>query len=867
MAPIRDLLVLPSLEEGRKRFSGFSPLAERLKKEVRILSIGEFFGGTMAFNYRALLGAGQMLRKNDFDLIVINGGVLPEVPVRGSRTNRKKMEQLMEGIDNISDACEVMRKPVKQLIAAAGGKPIVYVMGEDDHENIEIIIDRKIAEARKAENIKARIEGMREQASDLDSRISSMEEENNSRVREMKKYGQFLQKADGKKKGKVEGRLEGRIRKMAKEVKEIARKREELIDRRAKLRERMVMLEDDLQNLGAVRRTNIEYLTPCETKELRKNATKEYMDILHRVFEGSEVHILQDNVSLFELGGFRVAIGHSMENTSKVAKRNGLVARQEAQAKLQIYGLLPQVDLYMFTHHPGTKGWAVPQTFASDHPLYVFQQGGFSDPKGLFDAHNRRIKTPHTEALDKHQLDSGITVITARKDGAVSFDMIGLSMLEEHARPLLEKEHRKLVRRLESMDMPKDGSVKQSSVPVDIPGIGTFEEFPQKEKEKVRKSPRKPVNGISPRLVMQSRLQLPSELSRSQLSAILGSPDLSRSPEEEADILIKVPERRKIAEIIAEVHSDYHIGVGNMWNDYSNQEIMRAAIADSREMGLPEIIVLAGDMVEGALGSKANEFVARSFVDENEFKRLLRHIVTERKLGELAYEKALAEYYKRSSYAYTVPNVDQQIHLLIPLIEHAAEVVAKGGEAIVISGNHYNQTHRSERIDEALRLASMLKMIGGFRDNDPRIHVFYGGWIGSGQVTVKGIPIFGIHAGRGSRDKVTGLMEHKVLQRRDSAFLVLEGHHHDMAFGKTLSDAHVAAPSPAPLIPYVDQAALHGGLRGYTRMKLYADERGKHFESIGVMNRYIPQLKRYLQEIDGLFLEVFSKMVRKTEKS
>ncbi len=805
---------MDSLDEARRSFSGFSPLAERLRKDVRILSIGEFFGGTMAFNSRAFLGVCSMLRQSAADgkppdLIVINGGAIPEVPARGSRANRRKMEFLLPGIEDADDACGLMRRPMKQLIDAARGTPVAYVLGEDDKANIEILIDRKIAESRKAEHLQARIEGLKEEAKDLDARIESMDEEKDSLVRELRNAKKSLKK-------RGDGRIESHIRKQAKEIRGIAKKRDELLQRRKRLESRISLFEDDLNNLGAVRRTNTEFLTPGETREMKESATKEYLDLLHRLFEGADVRILHENVSVFELGGLRVAVGHSMENTSNTAKKGALPTRADAQSKLRLYGLLPTVDLLMYSHHPGTKGWALPQSFASSHPLYVFQQGGLADPEGLFDAHNRGIKTPHTEALEKHPVDSGVTLITAKADGSMKFDMMGLSQLDQLARSTLAYEHNVLRSRVED-------------------GLKEADEKP----------------------APQSLLELPSRLQDRQLSAVMAQRDLQK--------VFMPPARRKIRELIAEIYSDHHIGIGNPWDARSNQEIMKAEIADSGEQGLPDIIIFGGDMVEGALGSKLNEWNARNFVDEEEFARHLAKMATTGPgLKQADIDRAMLEYFRRRAYAYNVPNVDQQVNLLLPLLEHAAKVVAKGGEAIFISGNHYNQTHRGEVFDEAIRMAAAVRMIGGFPENDPRIHIFYGGWIGSGQVTVKGIPMFGIHkAGRPSRDHVSGQMEQRTLQRREDAFLHVQGHHHDMTFGKTLSDAHVSAPSIAPIIPYVDQAALHGGLQGYTRLSLYVDQDGKHLESMGVLNRFLPQLEKYLPKIDPLYLDVFRKMVKK----
>ncbi|MEW6722963.1 MAG: hypothetical protein AB1324_06900 [Candidatus Micrarchaeota archaeon] len=818
--------VMDSLEDGRRKFSPYTPLADRLEKKLDILSIGEYFGGTKAFNMRALIGICGLIQEKrkeggEFDLIVLNGGVLPEVPKRGSRLNRKKMSFLMDGIEDIEDAGALMRRPMKMLAEAAGKTPIIYVMGEDDSANIEAIIDRKIAESRKAENIRARIQSLADEGATLESRMASMQEETESLERELKETGRKRKRIRKDGERGTHG-LEEHIRKLAKDIRSISRKMDELSARKRRADERRTLLEDDLANLGAVKRTNTEFLTPGETKALIGSATKEYTDLLFRLFEGADVRILDKNVSLVELSGLRMALGHSLENTSSTAKKSALASYEEAQSKMQIYGLLPQVDLLLFSHHPGTKGWALPQRYLSEHPLYLFQQGGLPEPKALFDAHNCKIKTVQTEALGKYQLDSGVTVIKVLRDGAFSFDMLGLEHLEQFARPGMAEESANLMRRLNSKRMSKENAGEE----------------PQNH----------------------SALELPSRISDGQLRwMVKAGIDPYR--------FVRPARARELREVIAEIHSDYHIGVGNLWDAHSNQEIMRAVIMDSVSLGRPDLIILGGDMVEGTLGSKANEVVARNFLDEHEFSRLLRERVdSDPGLGELDYERAMKEFYRRASYAQTVPNLDQQVSLLQPLLEHAAKIIEAGGEAIIISGNHYNQSHRDERLDEGIRLASAIRMIGGFPENDPRIHIFYGGWIGSGQVTVKGIPIFAIHKARSSRDHVTGLMEHKTLQRRDDAFLFVQGHHHDMSFGKTISDAHVSAPSIAPVIPYVDQAALHGGLQGYTRMTLYSDSEGKHAESIGVMNRFLPQLQKFLDGIDPLFLEVFSKMIKK-EKS
>ena len=839
------LKMMSSVEEGREKFSSFTPLSDRLSKEVNILSIGELFGGTNIFNHRAMIGVYGLLREQakdrPFDAIFINGGALAELPRYATRRNLDKMALLMPGIEDVDDCCAVMRRAMKVLTDAAGDTPIVYIFGEEDRRNIEWIYDRKVAETKKAGNISGRIETLKEEMAEMDSRMADMKEEGDSLSRELKDLSKKVKAERRKKESDSDTikELEGQIRDHSKQTKALSKKRQELNERKRKTGERAALLEDELENLGAVMRTKIQSLTPSEAKELRDSATKEYLDLLQRLFEGANVTICQENISLCDVGGVRMAFGHNVENTSVVAKRNALSAREEAQSKMQLAGLIPKVDLFLYGHHPATKCWVLPQSLANDHPLYLFQQGGFADPNALFDAYNSRLKTPQTEALEKQHVDSGVTIITARKDGSMFFDMLGLRQLEQHARPILVREHDSLHKKLEAR--AKKGEEKEKT----------------EDKEKT---------DIDARRLAQLRLELPSKLSDAELGAVAES-----SPRKLRETFQKVPLARKIQEVKIDLHTDTHLGLASVYDRYNTTEIMNAAIKDSESLGIPDIIIFGGDMVEGALGSgaKLHELTSRNFIDEKEFERRLRdRIATDPKLGEMDFQRAMLEYYNRRSHSFSVPNMDVQVTMLAPLLEYAAKVVSNGGDAIIIGGNHYNQSSRSEILDEAVRLGSMVRAIAGLPANHPRVHEFVGGWIGSGAtVTSQGIPIFGIHKAYSSRDHATGLMQHKSLQRREGTFLHVAGHVHDGAFGKTLDAAQLIGVGYPGAIPFVDQVALHFGLSGYARMHGYVDQDKQHFESLGVMFRLLPQLQKYLKPIDPLFLEIFRDMVKKTDNT
>lgn len=85
--------------KGKLKFKGIEPLADRLAKETTIMMIGEFHGGTRAFSMDNLLGASRVLEEMASngkapDMLVINGGLLPTVPIHVSRRNQDRMRFL-----------------------------------------------------------------------------------------------------------------------------------------------------------------------------------------------------------------------------------------------------------------------------------------------------------------------------------------------------------------------------------------------------------------------------------------------------------------------------------------------------------------------------------------------------------------------------------------------------------------------------------------------------------------------------------------------------------------------------------------------------------------------------------------------------
>ncbi len=826
---------------GTGGFARLSPLADRLKQKVRLLVIGEFGGGTRAFSKENAVGAcvllKQMRRRGErVDALILNGGLLPEVPTRISRANQGKMRFLADGVNSLEDVISVVKPHVKRLVNAAGdGVRVFYVLGDEDAENMKILKDIKISQLKTAVNIQQKIEECDVQIGSLSSRIEAVNESIEGlrlQFRDLKKGKRGKGAGEGK-----EGRGEDGVRKnfaerhekLSREAKELGRVSEKLGRALKKINEEKARLESELRDLRVRRFTNQEEFLPRENEELDRVVWQEYKGLVEKIFGSAcEVEVVDKNVRVVNVNGLAVALGHSLTNTSRATKKTALQEMTVSMAKDELCGLVEPSDLLVFSHSPGTKCRFVAQAFGEPDPKVLLQQGGFMDPEALHACWNAKIKVPQTEAL-KQSVESGVTVITASEDGSFTFELAGHKQLSREAQAMLREEREKLAARVEKMDL----SVSAKK--------------PEPEFQQLMES------GSELELAA-IRSKLPSELTDDELRTLVeavmkGVRKAGRDGVVDSLVpLVPVGETKKL---VFEFVGDTQVGVGNPLDQTSNYERIDAYVKDSEERGLPDVVVFMGDMAEGALGGKLNEYIPKAFKSIDEMRKRIDALdVSGEEKAEL-----MNEFLLRLNYANAIHNVDEQFEKMRPMILHAVKVLQRGGDVVLISGNHYNQTDRNERFDEATRMAYEIRLAGNLEQNDPHIHVFSGGWYGGGDAVVKGVPMFGVHKARFTPDKVTGLMEHKVHQMKD-IFLVAQGHHHDLAFGKDVSGVYLTTLCIAPLIGFVDQAALRAGVQGYTRMELKLDENGKPCDWCKIINVTIRQLEKFMKPIPEIFKEL-----------
>lgn len=822
---------------GRKNgFVKLTPLTDRLEGKARLLVIGEFGGGTKAFSRENVIGACALLREmrkrgEKIDVLVINGGLLPEVPTRISRRNQDKMQFLADGIDALEDAICLVKPHVKRLVKSAGdGVRVVYVLGDEDGENLKILKDTKIAQLKTATNIQKKVEECGAKAAAITARVEAVNESLEGVRVQLKELGK------GKKKGEAGRKSFGeRHEKLSREARELGKMSEKLQRSLKKANEEKARLEGELGDLRVRRFTNQEEFLPNENKEIDGIVWGEYKGVLEKVFGSAcEVELVEGNVRVLGVKGLRVALGHNITNTSKVAKKTALQEMTASLAKDELNGFVEPSDMLVFSHSPGTKCRFVAQTFGDSEPKVLLQQGGFMDAGELHACWNAKIKVPQTEAL-KHAVDSGATVVTVNEDGSYTFELVGAGQLLREAQAIMGEERAKLEARLKKMD----ASVPSKKTKVENKPGAEFGEL---------------MDSGSGLELAAIKSKLPSELSDDELRTLLEAVMKDVRKVNKSDVAGEIVKTAPVGEekkLLFEFLGDTHMGVGNPLDQSSNYERIDAYVKDSQEKGIPDVLVFMGDMAEGSLGGKLNEYIPKAFKSIDEMRKRIDALeVSDAEKAEL-----MNEFLLRLNYANAIHNVDEQFEKMRPLIMHAVGVLQRGGDVVLISGNHYNQTQRQENFDEATRMAYEIRLAGGIEQNDPHIHVLSGGWYGGGDAVVQGVPMFGVHKARFSPDKVTGLMEHKVMQMKD-VFLVAQGHHHDLAFGKDVTGVYLTTLCIAPVIGFVDQVGLRAGVQGYTRMELKLDENGKPCDWARITNVTIKQLEKHMKPIPETYKEL-----------
>jgi len=795
-------------------------------KSFVIPIISEFSGATIAFSQEMFAGAIEILenlKKNEvISSIIINGGILPSVPLYATKITESKLKYLLPGINNIEDAVVVVKPIVKLLRKSVGYEtPLIYVFGDEDEENLKCLKDKLIAILKSPENIKLEIERVEALIKDTTTKLEGLLEERKTLLQELKKT-----KDDERRKYLV-----GRLKQLSRLINEysiaIKTKNDDLARHRIQLEEHKIRKFINLY----------EWLSK-EEAFVNREVDNEYNRMMREVFiSGSWPILLKNSINHIQIGNLNFTIGHNLSSIKSSIPQKGAFKKAVLLYDRElIYNLAPEADVVLFSHAPSTKFSWEPKKFRSDDNVLFLQTGGFYDPEVIKECRDRKMKIPYTDLLEKG-LDSSLTLLRYR-DGIIELEIIGSDELKKLGRKRIESE----MKRLDYDNLEKE----VMSTKIDRgPNVAENVVLKMQIIENVF-----PFSINYRDLGRYIRYRILTDLNKDmQESVLISEADplvdkyLSKLSKEERINLIRkyleippIPER-KIREIKFDLISDIHLGMANPLDEVSNYELLKAYIYVSKK-DPPDVVINGGDSVGG--GSKG------AMKGEASQKNIVYQVIESLKKGN------------REKLEFSIPiyNIDTQFNQLIELERYLVEIIKNGGEVVLISGNHYNKSNPFGRLDEAERIFGDIIRIGNLNEDEwKRIHVFGGLDYGIGNSVVKGIPVFGIHKYKMTTDKTTGLAEYKIKQAKE-AFLSVGGHFHSPGGQKEKGSISLALPSLAPDTEYPEKLQLPSSARGFFRVNLYVEDIMTHDKKIitkpvdKVVIRFYPSsyLKKVIKE-------------------
>ena len=112
------------------------------KRKFNILVLSDIGGATKYMSDDNLIGMAQYLRniptEDKPNMLVINGGILPFFPQRGSNRSNDYLDVIMENLQYIRDTAAVMKPHLERLVAQTPEDcKIIYITSESDQRNID----------------------------------------------------------------------------------------------------------------------------------------------------------------------------------------------------------------------------------------------------------------------------------------------------------------------------------------------------------------------------------------------------------------------------------------------------------------------------------------------------------------------------------------------------------------------------------------------------------------------------------------------------------------------------------------------------------------------------------------------------------
>ncbi len=305
--------------------------------------------------------------------------------------------------------------------------------------------------------------------------------------------------------------------------------------------------------------------------------------------------------------------------------------------------------------------------------------------------------------------------------------------------------------------------------------------------------------------------------------------DLSKDAKEKLSKIIKerkVYVRNEFKRI--EIAGDFHLGAPDKPGHYSKDQLIRATQHYQQEHRLPDMVcwdeVLHG--TEERIFSSASRYTG--VVPEKFRQAVVEKILQDPQLPDDEKARLIAKEALGNMRAMTIHNASEQKHLYKILMKpYTDKVLASGGKLVLMSGNHYNKSHKNS--DEALELANQYDEA---QLDKGQIILFTGKGndVGVGTTMLEGgNKLFGLHKFPEKQDEIYGVLAH-LRKMNNDADIVIAGDRHQT--GGAYADGHLAVLHPGyePINEFVPLIGKPAGIRGFInvdydpRKRVYAME-------------------------------------------
>lgn len=264
--------------------------------------------------------------------------------------------------------------------------------------------------------------------------------------------------------------------------------------------------------------------------------------------------------------------------------------------------------------------------------------------------------------------------------------------------------------------------------------------------------------------------------------------------------------------------ADTHFGCANVSGRPSNYEVFRATADYLKNEGMPEILVINGDMVHGALDDMFGPSYQYLGDVPSEIEQKVEKIAKNRQLSEEEKLAKIRQMYDSALASIPIANTSKQMNEFRNRMKDILEgVLEKNGYVYITSGNHYNKT--SPDRDEALDIVNVLDPK---YKNHPHLYVFSAegekSGVGEGELP-NGKKIFCCHEPKRGSDQIVGALNQLQSSNLDP-FLAVFAHNHHPAAGYGGNSFIVNSAGMQPWTPYVSRVGLTPGLRGCVYFEL-----------------------------------------------